>query len=69
MDDPPTHWEDPGWLQPQDGPQNNKTETEEGNGQDVGVTPDGGGDGGSGPSGSGYIRLLPPKHSHIVHRD
>ena len=36
-------------------------------GLDLGITPNRGGDGGGGHTGSGYLRLLPEEYGHKIH--
>ena len=36
-------------------------------GLDLGITPNRGGDGGGGHTGSGYLRLLPAEYGHKIH--
>ena len=67
MGDNTTHQEGVGRIPPQGGPQFDKDATSEREGRCVGMPPTGGRDVRVRTAGSGYLRLPPPEHGHIVY--
>ena len=65
--DDTVHWEGSGRNPPQYVPQDDRTETSEREGRGMGVSPAGRNNGRGGVTGSGYLHLPSPGHSHTVH--